>query len=246
MSIKPPSPDGSTGMTIFTFGSALSEISLIAPVMRSATSAVLLSMPMIKPLVLSRQPCITPGAGHAFGKGVGGSGGGGGGEELGCGLSAGFVVNGCDWASLNRAHPLNTSAAKHSAASAHRADRRIRMTDRLRTLRTSPPHTRLRQPSKAVVPANPCPDTWPGSLWGHSAPAGGQTVELSGESAAQIPDSGRIALTLTRVTSQSHDSSWRRPGDLPEPLPGRPASASLVDPEDDLTPVGSPGECGTT
>jgi putative oxidoreductase len=48
------------------------------------------------------------------------------------------------------------------------------------------------------------------------------------------------------VTSQSHDSSWRRPGDLPEPLPGRPASASLVDPEDDLTPVGFPGEFGTT
>jgi putative oxidoreductase len=48
------------------------------------------------------------------------------------------------------------------------------------------------------------------------------------------------------VTSQSHDSSWRRPGDVPEPLPGRPASASLVDPEDDLTPVGYPDEFGTT
>src|SRR6476646_9967942 len=108
MSIKPPSPDGSTGMTIFTFGSALTAISLIAPVMRAATTAVLLSMPMIKPLVLSRQPCITPGAGHAFGNGVAGSGGGTGGVELGCGLSSGAVVNGWDWASLNRAHPFNT------------------------------------------------------------------------------------------------------------------------------------------
>ncbi|BCP44055.1 hypothetical protein MINTMi27_41480 [Mycobacterium intracellulare] len=65
-------------MTIFTFGSALTEISLTAPVVRSATSAVLLSGPIISPLVLSRQPCMTPGAGQAFGNGVGGSGGGGG------------------------------------------------------------------------------------------------------------------------------------------------------------------------
>ena len=143
MSIRPPSPDGSTGMTIFTFGSALTEISLTAPVVRSATSAVLLSTPMIRPLVLSRQPCITPGAGHAFGKGVGGSGGGGGGVELGWGLSSGLVVNGCDWASLNRAQPLDTSTAAHSAASPHRTDRRIRMTDRLRTLRAGPPHACL-------------------------------------------------------------------------------------------------------
>lgn len=69
MSINPPSPDGSTGMTVFTLGSALTEISLTAPVVRSATRAVLLSGPMIRPLVLSRQPCITPGAGQALGKG---------------------------------------------------------------------------------------------------------------------------------------------------------------------------------
>jgi hypothetical protein len=81
-------------MTILTFGSALTEMSLTAPVVRSATNAVLLSGPMIRPLVLSRQPCITPGAGHALGNGVGGSGGGGGGVELGCGLSSGLVVNG--------------------------------------------------------------------------------------------------------------------------------------------------------
>src|ERR1700739_133571 len=101
MSIRPPSPDGSTGMTILTFGSALTEISLTAPVVRSATHAVLLSGPMMRPLVLSRQPCITPGAGHALGKGVGGSGGGGGGVELGWGLSSGVVVNCWDRASLN-------------------------------------------------------------------------------------------------------------------------------------------------
>src|ERR1700752_4638020 len=106
MSIRPPSPDGSTGMTILTLGSALTEMSLTAPVVRSATNAVLLSGPMIRPLVLSRQPCITPGAGHALGNGVGGSGGGGGGVELGWGLSSGLVVNGWDWASLNRAQPL--------------------------------------------------------------------------------------------------------------------------------------------
>jgi hypothetical protein len=53
---------------------------------------------MIKPLVLSRQPCMTPGAGHSLGNGLGGSGGGGGGDDDGGGLSSGFVLNGCDWA----------------------------------------------------------------------------------------------------------------------------------------------------
>jgi putative oxidoreductase len=48
------------------------------------------------------------------------------------------------------------------------------------------------------------------------------------------------------VTSQPNDAHWQRPGDSPEPTPGRPASARLVDPEDDLTPVGYPGDFGTT
>ncbi len=60
MSISPPSPDGSTGITVLTLGSALTATSLTAPVVRSATSADWLSGPMIRPLVLSRQPCITP------------------------------------------------------------------------------------------------------------------------------------------------------------------------------------------
>src|ERR1700754_4394408 len=120
MSISPPSPDGSTGMTILTLGSALVETSLTTPVVRSATSADWLSGSMISPLVLSRQPCMTPGAGQAFGKGVGGSGGGGGGVELGWGLSSGLVVKGADAASLNRAHPLEASTTAHSAASPHR------------------------------------------------------------------------------------------------------------------------------
>lgn len=64
--------------------------------------------------------------------------------------------------------------------------------------------------------------------------------------AAQIPDSGVNAFTLTLVPSQSNDTHWRRPGEPPEPAPGHPASARLVDPEDDLTPVGYPGDFGTT
>lgn len=44
------------------------------------------------------------------------------------------------------------------------------------------------------------------------------------------------------MSSQSHDEPWQRPGESPEPVPGRPASARLVDPEDDLTPVGYPGD----
>jgi hypothetical protein len=89
---------------------------------------------MINPLVLSRHPCITPGAGHALGNGVGGSGGGGGGVELGWGLSSGAVVKGWDAASLNLAQPLDISTTVLSTASAQRADRLIRMTDRLREL----------------------------------------------------------------------------------------------------------------
>jgi putative oxidoreductase len=49
------------------------------------------------------------------------------------------------------------------------------------------------------------------------------------------------------VTSQQHDAPWQRPGEhVAEHTAGRPAAARLVDPEDDLTPVGYPGEFGTT
>ncbi|TAM64618.1 DoxX family protein [Mycobacterium sp.] len=44
------------------------------------------------------------------------------------------------------------------------------------------------------------------------------------------------------MTSQPNDADWQRPGESPESAPGRPASARLVDPEDDLTPVGYPGD----
>lgn len=44
------------------------------------------------------------------------------------------------------------------------------------------------------------------------------------------------------MTSQPNDAPWQRPGESPESTPGRPASARLVDPEDDLTPVGYPGD----
>jgi putative oxidoreductase len=70
-----------------------------------------------------------------------------------------------------------------------------------------------------------------------------------GESAAQIPNSSPYALTLTRVTSQSNDPRWQRPGDAHDPLaltPARPASASLVDPEDDLPSATYAGDFETT
>jgi hypothetical protein len=71
---------------------------------------------MIRPLVLSRQPCITPGAGHSLGKGFAGSGGGGGGDEDGGGPIWGSVVNGSDWAALNRAHPEPANITAHTTA----------------------------------------------------------------------------------------------------------------------------------
>ena len=135
MSISPPSPDGSTGMTVFTFGSALTDTSLTAPVVRSATSADLLSGCMSRPLVLSRQPCITPGAGHSLGNGLSGNGGGGGGVELGGGWRSGSVVNGCDAESLNCAQPAKTSSVEQSAARPRHPDHHDCIAARLRISR---------------------------------------------------------------------------------------------------------------
>src|SRR6478735_4114914 len=98
MSIRPPSPDGSTGIITLTFGSAFTDTCLTAPVSRSPTSADWLSGSMIKPLVLSRQPCITPVALHSLGNGLAGSGGGGGGVVVGPGSIFGAVVKGSDCA----------------------------------------------------------------------------------------------------------------------------------------------------
>ncbi|WP_246541029.1 DoxX family protein [Mycobacterium spongiae] len=47
------------------------------------------------------------------------------------------------------------------------------------------------------------------------------------------------------MTSQTHDSHWRRPDDSSQPAPGRPVSASLVDPEDDLPPATYSGDFGS-
>jgi putative oxidoreductase len=68
---------------------------------------------------------------------------------------------------------------------------------------------------------------------------------LSAEAPLKSPVSGANALTLTPVTS-SNDVHWQRPGDPPGPIPGRPASARLVDPEDDLTPVALNGDFSHT
>src|ERR1700687_4577157 len=143
MSSNPPSPDGSTGITILTLGSALTETSLTAPVVRSATNADWLSGCMIKPLVLSRQPCMTPGAGHCLGKGFGGNGGGGGGGDVGPGASSGFVVNGWDCALSKRAHPDTTSNAAHITASALGNVPRSVMPARLLIFRVCPPRRAL-------------------------------------------------------------------------------------------------------
>jgi putative oxidoreductase len=78
---------------------------------------------------------------------------------------------------------------------------------------------------------------------GHSYAA---TRGKIGKSAAQIPDSAANALTLTRVTSHSHDPTWRRPDESSAPTAGRPAGASLVDPEDDLPSANYAGDYETT
>src|SRR5258707_4270136 len=210
MSIKPPSPLGSTGMTTLTLGSARVETSLITPVVRSATSADWLSGSMISPLVLSRQPCMTPGAGQTFGNGLGGSGGGGGGDDDGPGFSSGWVVNGCDWASSKRAHPEPTSNAAHSRTITPRMGRRCLMQARLRIVRPS-------------APRSPRWRGWHG------------LANKASEAPRQSSIRGRLALTLATVTSHPDPHAWQRP-----------ASASLVDPEDDLPSSNYAGDFETT
>ena len=63
-----------------------------------------------------------------------------------------------------------------------------------------------------------------------------------GGSAAQIPDLGTDCPYAFLVTSQSPGPGWQRPD---EPT-ARPASARLVDPEDDLTAVTHGGDFETT
>lgn len=58
----------------------------------------------------------------------------------------------------------------------------------------------------------------------------------------QFPARGRVALTLAFVTSPDDPRSWQRPD---EPG-GRPASASLVDPEDDVPSTNYGGDFVTT
>jgi putative oxidoreductase len=48
------------------------------------------------------------------------------------------------------------------------------------------------------------------------------------------------------VTSQPNDGHWQRSGEVQEPFAARPATARVVDPQDDLTPVGYPGDFGAT
>jgi putative oxidoreductase len=76
--------------------------------------------------------------------------------------------------------------------------------------------------------------------------AHGRCANQPGERAVQIPNSESTALTLTQVTSQSNDPRWRRPDDSAAPTPARPASASLIDPEDDLPSATYAGDFETT
>ncbi|HEY2501392.1 MAG TPA: DoxX family protein, partial [Mycobacterium sp.] len=48
------------------------------------------------------------------------------------------------------------------------------------------------------------------------------------------------------MTSQPNDGHWQRPGEAHESIAARPGTARVVDPEDDLTPVGYPGDFGNT
>ena len=94
--------------------------------------------------------------------------------------------------------------------------------------------------------------TAPGPISAQFGPAWRGEGRFPGGSTAQIPNSRSNALTLAPVTSQPNDEHWQPPGGAPPPNPGpppappRPASARVVDPEDDLTPVGYPGDFGTT
>ena len=133
-------------MTILTLGSALTDTSLTAPVVRSATSADLLSGSMISPLVLSRQPCITPGAGHALGNGLGGSGGGGGGVDDGRGFELRFGGERLRLGFVEAAHiPTRRATPRTAGPITPRMGRRSLMQARLRIVRRCAPRSRPRR-----------------------------------------------------------------------------------------------------
>ncbi|WP_343601179.1 DoxX family protein [Mycobacterium sp.] len=48
------------------------------------------------------------------------------------------------------------------------------------------------------------------------------------------------------MSSQARDAQWQRPGEAVSPTPARPASASVVDPEDDLPSADYSGDFETT
>ena len=123
------------------------------------------------------------------------------------------MVNGCDWALSNRAHPDTASNAAHDNATTH-------------SQRPAQSHARQVTDCSAVraTPVLSCVRLL--------------TREHGAQSAAPILDSPIISTYPGLVTS---NPNWQRPDDL-----GRPASASLVDPEDDLPSSNYAGDFETT
>ena len=160
---------------------------------------------MIRPLVLSRQPCITPGCRAGLGERLGrqrrraGAA-----SSVGRGLALGFGGERLRTGRRRTARSPPRSATASMHASQHTVDR--------------PAH---RMPARLRSRA-------PTSAW-QSTRLRDIRQYCAGKSAAQIPDSRQVALTLAFVTSPSALAATRRL------LGSRPArSASLVDPEDDL------------
>ena len=166
---------------------------------------------MISPLVLSRQPCITPGAGHSFGNGFAGSGGGGGGSDVGGGRRLGL---GGERLRLGVVEPRAAGRHQHSRAQRQpaRAEPRRRncMPARLRIFPTRLPTTGRPRYGRRVPPrATDRRDPWNTSA---KAPLKSPIPQVE----CTYPD--------TRDQS-SHDAPWQRQDESSAPTTVRPAAA---------------------
>ena len=157
--------------------------------------------------MLSRQPCIIPGAGHFFGKWLVRQRWRRGRRRAGRRMAFGFG-----------GERLRRGIVELRATS-HNQQRRA---EHGQPAPPRPPRLHSSQITdiSAGLPATGWRGSW--SICRQTRSRVQRHADRHSESAAQIPDSGRIALTLTRVTSQSNDTRWQRPEDSAVPTPVRP------------------------
>ena len=213
MSISPPSPLPSTGITVLTLGSALTETSLTAPVIAFGDQRRLAVGQHDQPAGAFQAALHDPGRRALLGERLRRQRRGRRGSRAGPRLQLGL-----------RGERLRLGAVE-SRASRHREQRGARQRD---DASQRPAQSHARQVT----------DCSRGARHAGAFARALSTREHGARSAAPILDSPIISTYPELVTS---NPNWQRPDDL-----GRPASASLVDPEDDLPSSNYAGDFETT